>query len=155
MVHFAFIKNYVLIFTIELIMSKKSQHIYRIAMSNNMLWSGVHCGLERYLIHESQDLAYVGQHDLWMKALTKLKPICRHWHIRQLFRLSLNIHIHSRSYSSKSHYKHYPSRYLIPCSFTQSIMVWTVILYDMLSDDSIFRMARWPYSLLYLHLNID
>ena len=48
------------------------------------------------LVHESQDLASVGQHDVW--------------------KLSLNIYIHSRNCPGKSPYNHYVL--LLPCVLT-------------------------------------
>ena len=42
-----------------------------ITWTNDMLPLGGHYGLGRRLIHESQDLVYVGQYDLRTKALNK------------------------------------------------------------------------------------
>ena len=39
--------------------------------TDNMLWPGGHYGLGECLIRGSQDLAYVGQHDLQIKAINK------------------------------------------------------------------------------------
>ena len=39
--------------------------------SHNMHWPSEHYGLERFLIHRSHDLAFVGQHDLQIKTLRK------------------------------------------------------------------------------------
>ena len=75
-------------------------------------------GLWWCLIHESQDLASLGR-DLRIMALNKgnsYLPSMRS--VSYLSCMSLNICIHSRSYSSKSRYKHYASRSLLPCTFT-------------------------------------
>ena len=52
------------------------------------------------------------------RRLIKVIPISAINNIRQLFKLSLNICIHSKSYPSKSRYKHYASRQVIHCVFT-------------------------------------
>ena len=45
---------------------------------------------------------------------------------RQFSKLSLNMCIHSGIYLSKSHYKHYASRYLLFCAFTY---IWNIVLW--------------------------
>ena len=61
--------------------------------------------LGRCLIHDSRDLASVGQHDLQIKALEVISIYLFDGSytnkIRQLSKFSLNISIHSKSYASR------------------------------------------------------
>ena len=91
-----------------------------IAKTANMFLPGVHYGLGRCLIHESQDLASVGQHDLRIKALNKGNLYLPSMRSVSYLSCRRTLCIHSKIYPNKSRYKHYASRSLnIKWSFIQ------------------------------------
>ena len=67
----------------------------------------------RCLIHESHDLTSVRQHDLQIQRLNKGNT-----HFSSLRADGLAI-IHSNGYRIRSRYKHYATKYLLPCESTQ------------------------------------
>ena len=74
-------------------------------------------------IHESQDLAYVGQHDLQIKAINKVKYLSIN-EIHQLSKMSCLKHMYTfKELPDKYCYRYYVSKYLLPCAVYSQICV--------------------------------
>ena len=106
-----------------------------VTSTGNMLWPGRHCRL--CLICDSQTMASVGQHALWIKVFNKGSTYMLSMRSVSSLGCLYNICIHLRSYPGKSRYKHCPLKYLISVhSHVPRILSHSLYMFMMLNIHS-------------------